>query len=256
MMALLPFAEDPNVYLTVNPDQERILTDRYCVTFSPGNRYWSTSVQRVRFGGEHNVDACVAEIRELMTARSRTAAAWTVGPSAKPSDAVARLLAMGLEPEYGGSDILILTEPPVVGPCPFDIRIVTTLEEHVASMRVRHEGFAFSEQDAQEERERTQHRFESEQEQSVRLVAFDGDRPVATARGWFSPFGIYVGGVVTLPPDRRRGAMSALIAQAWRAAVQHGTPALVAFGGHMSTPTLERMGFRPHGRVAHLIDRI
>lgn len=255
---LFSFAEDPGAFVALGPDEERIVTDRYCVTLAPGDHFWSTAVHRLRFGVDDVQDG-VAEIRSLMGERRRRAAAWRVGPSATPKGLLDRLSGLGMEPESGeGSVILILTEPPRVEPSPFDVRPVATYEDHLAAIEVANEGFDLPGEDVLDERRRARDMFESERTgaHSVRLVALDGDRPVATGRAWFSAFGLYLGGGATIPSDRRRGAMSALIASAWEEAVRRGTPALVTLGGTMAAPILERIGFRPVGRVRHLIDRI
>jgi len=254
---LMPFAEDPGAFVAIGPDEERILSDRYCVTFSPGGHFWSMSVERLRFGPDE-VEAGVAEIRDLMAARGRKAAAWRVGPSTTPQGLHDLLLALGMESESDESSaILVLTEPPRVAPSPFDVRIVSTYEEHLAAIEVGSQAFEFPDADALDERRRARATFESERAggHCVRLVALDGDRPVATGRGWISQFGIYLGGGATLPSDRARGAMSTLIGVAWEESVRRGTPALVTHGGRMAAPALERIGFRSVGLVRHLIDR-
>jgi hypothetical protein len=253
---LVAFAEDPGVSVTIGPDEERILTDRYCVTFSTGEHFWSTLVERLRFGAE--VESAVAEIHDLMEARGRHAAAWRVGPSSTPEDLHERLIDIGMESESDeGSVILLLREQPNVGSSSFDVRLVSTYEEHVAAVEVGIEGFNFPEADAEDERHRASSTFDTEQagEHTVRLVAFDGDRPVATGRAWFSPFGHYLGGGATLPSDRARGAMSSLVARAWDEAVRRDTPALVTHGGRMAASALHKLGFQPHGRARHLVDR-
>ena len=254
---LLAFAEDPAAFVEIGPDQERVLNDRYCVTFSPGGHFWSVSVQRVRFGRD-DVPAGVKEIRELMAVRDRHAAAWSVGPSATPPDLFDRLLELGMESESDeGSAILVLTEPPRIGPSPFQVRLVSTFEEHLAALEVAIDGFGFSEVDAQDERARARATFEAERpgKHVARLISFDGDRAVATGTAWFSPFGLHLGGGATLPAYRRRGAMTALVAAAWEEAARRGTPALATFGGKMAAPVLERMGFHRVGQVRHLVDR-
>jgi hypothetical protein len=176
-----------------------------------------------------------------------------------PEDLHERLLDIGMESEPDeGSVILLLKEQPHVGPSLFDVRLVSTFEEHIAAVEVGIGGFDFPEADAEEERRRASSTFETEQasEHTVRLVAFDGDRPVATGRAWFSPFGLYLGGGATLPPDRARGAMSSLVARAWDEAVRRDTPALVTHGGRMAASALQKLGFHPHGRARHLVDRI
>jgi GNAT superfamily N-acetyltransferase len=255
---LRAFAEDPGAFVAIGPDEERILTDRYSVTFTPGEHFWSASVQRLRFSVDE-VAGGVAEIRGLMADRGRTAAAWTVGPSATPEDLRDLLLVTGMKSESGqGSLILVLTEPPHVRSSPFDVRLVTSYEDHVAAIEVANQGFAFPGEDALDELRRARASFASERAggHSVRLLAVDRGRPVAAGRAWLSPLGLYLGGGATIPSDRRRGAMSALVARAWEEAVDRGTPALVTFGGTMAAAGLQRIGFRAVGRVWHLVDRI
>jgi GNAT superfamily N-acetyltransferase len=256
--SLLAFAEDATAFLDLDPKDERILTDRYSIVFTPGAPYWATIVERLRLAtGE--VESDVAEIRALIRARGRTASTWRVGPSATPKDLVDLLLAMGMEPESEeGSVILLLTEPPATGPAPFEVRPVSSFDEHLAAVEVGIQGFEFPAEEALDERRRARATFETERSggQSVRLVAFDGDRPVATGRAFFSPFGLYLVGGATLPSERRRGAMTAIVARAWEEAVRRNTPALATLGGTMAAPTLERMGFLPVGRVQHLVDRM
>jgi GNAT superfamily N-acetyltransferase len=228
------------------------------VTFAPGEHFWSASVERLRFGVD-DVACGVAEIRGLVADRGRNAAAWTVGPSATPDGLVELLLAMGMRSESDeGSLILVLTEPPHVQASPFEVRLVTSYEDHLTAIEVANQGFAFPSEDALDERRRARASFQSERAggHGVRLLVVDGDGPVAAGRAWFSPLGLYLGGGATIPSDRRRGAMSALVARAWEQAVDHGTPTLVTLGGAMAAAGLQRIGFRAVGRVWHLVDRI
>jgi hypothetical protein len=255
---LRAFAEDPGAFVAIGPDEERILTDQYCVTFTPGEHFWSASVQRLRFSSE-DATAQVAEIRNLVAARGRNSAAWTVGPSATPDDLLDLLMASGMESASDkGSLILVLTEPPRIQPSPLEVRLVTSYKDHLATIEVANQGFGFSREDALDDRRRARASFQSEQAggHSVRLLARDGSRPVATARAWFSPLGLYLGGGATIPSERRRGAMSTLTARVWDEAVHRGTPTLVTLGGTMAAAGLQRIGFRVVGRVWHLVDRV
>jgi hypothetical protein len=255
---LRAFVEDPGAFVAIGPDEERILTGRYSVTFTPGEHFWSASVQRLRFG-VGDVAGGVAEIRGLVADRGRNAAAWTVGPSATPQGLLERLLGMGMKSESDeGSLMLVLTEPPHVQASPLQVRLVTSYEDHLAAIEVANQGFAFPSEDALEERRRARASFQSERAggHSVRLLVLDGGRPVATGRAWCSPLGLYLGGGATIPSERRRGAMGALVARAWEEAVDRGTPTLVTLGGAMAAAGLQRMGFRAVGRVWHLVDRI
>lgn len=255
---LLAFAEDPAAFIRVGPDEERVATDRAVLTFTPGAHFWSTSVVRVRFGAGE-VAAELDRIRSLVRSRGRTAAVWSIGPSATPADLVDRLTALGVERESAdGSSILVLTDEPSAGRSAFDVRLVTSFDDHLAAIEVGNEGFGFPREDADDERARARATFEAERDgdHTVRFLAFDDGRPVAVGRAWFAPRGVYLGGVATIPSHRRRGAMASVIAAAWSEGVRRGTPALVAFGGEMSTSPLRRLGFEVVGRVHFLIDRL
>jgi hypothetical protein len=166
---------------------------------------------------------------------------------------------MGMTSESdAGSLILVLTEPPQAQSTPFEVRPVTSYADHLAAIEVANQGFAFPSEDALDERRRARASFQSEQAggHSIRLLALDGGRPVATGRAWLSPLGLYLGGGATIRSERRRGAMCALVARAWAEAVDHGTPTLVTLGGAMAAAGRQRIGFRAVGRVWHLVDRI
>jgi hypothetical protein len=255
--ALLAFAEDPSAFVGIGPDEERVATPRAVVTFAPGEHFWSVTVARVRFGAG-TVASDLEDVRSLMDARGRKAAAWSVGPSATPADIVPELVSLGLQRESAtGSSILLLTDEPKREPVEFDVRPVRTLEDHLAAIEVTIEGFGFSSNEADDERRRVRDTFEAERvdDGSARLLAFDGARPIATGRAWFGPQGVYLGGGATIPSHRRRGAMSSLVVAAWVEAVRRRTPALVTTGGDMSASPLRRLGFQTVGRLDHLIDR-
>jgi GNAT superfamily N-acetyltransferase len=252
---VLAFAEDARALVAIGPDEERVDLGSAVVTCSPGTHYWSTGVARVRFGDD--VSAELARVREAIHTRGRTAAAWTIGGSATPADVVERLVALGLEEEPGGGSLIMVVDAsPARRPTPFRVARVTTAEELRAAIEIASAGFGQRPEDAEDERRRAGETFAREREggHTVRLLALDGDTPVAAGQAWVGPDGLYLGNGATLPAYRRRGAMSALVVAAWDAAVERGTPALIAYGNAMSSPMLERLGFRAVGRVRHLVD--
>jgi hypothetical protein len=140
---LRAFVEDPGTFVAIGPDEERILTDQYSVSFTPGDHFWSASVQRLRFGAG-DVAGGVAEVRGLVADRGRNAAAWTVGPSATPAGLRELLVAMGMRSQSDeGSLILVLTEPPQAQAALFEVRLVTSYADHLAAIEVANQGFAF-----------------------------------------------------------------------------------------------------------------
>jgi GNAT superfamily N-acetyltransferase len=152
----------------------------------------------------------------------------------------------------------VLDRPPEDGPSPFEVRPVATLDEHRAAIEVAIEGFGFGHDDADDERRRAPEVFATERDGAfgTRLLAWDGDRPVATGQLEHAALGSYFGGVATLPSDRGRGAMGAIVGAAWEVAVRRGAPAVVAYGGAMSAGGMRRLGFRSVARVVHLVDRL
>lgn len=244
-------------FLPPGVDEERIEDPRFIVTFSPGAHDWSVAVGRLRCD-PFEVVAMVDEVRALLRARGRDAAVWSVGGSATPSDLADRLIDLGLDRE-GTSDVLAIDRPPARRfASGFDIRGVRSLEDLRIWIDVSAEAFGWSEHDAWDERMRAADTLEADcaEASTSRLIALDAGRPVAVARASPSPWGLYLGGVATLPSDRRRGAMTALLAAAWDEAVRRGTPALVAYGGPMSAPILAALGFEKIGEMVHLIDRL
>ena len=112
------------------------MLDGAVVTFSPGAHFWSTVVTRVRMDAGQ-VPAGVDEIRRLMRSRGRSAAAWSLGPSATPVDVLDQLVALGFELEGDvGSRILVLEGDARIEPAPLKIRVVSTLVDHVAAIEV------------------------------------------------------------------------------------------------------------------------
>lgn len=254
--SLLELAEDHLAYVEIGPDEERIVDPRFVVLCTPGRHFWSAGVGRVRFDAD--IDTPLTEIRSLLHVRGYEAAVWTVGSHASPSGIVDELGARGLELE-GTSDTLLLTRAPSRAAADdLDVRTVRTLEDHVASIEVAAEGFGWPPADRRDALARAEASFRAEQagQHTARLLALDGGRPVATGRAWLAPTGVYVGGGATLPSDRRRGAMTSLLAAAWDDAVRRGTPAVVTYGGSMSSPILLGLGFEKVGEVTHMVDRL
>ena len=238
-------------------DEERIVDPRFIATFSPGAHFWSVSVGRLRLEAD-GVAPAVAEVRGLLRARGRAASVWSVSGSSMPADLSARLVALGMELE-GTSNVLVLTRAPARGSTStFDVVEVRSLQDLDAWIEVSGRGFGWSEVDLRDERARAQDTWRAGRGDPAisRLLALDAGRPIAAGRAELAPQGLFLGGGATLPSDRRRGAMTALLAAAWERAVARGTPALATYGGAMSAPILASLGFEKVGEMVHLIDRL
>lgn len=250
------FAREHLAYVATGPDETRIDDPRFVLMCAPGRHFWSAMVGRVRFAGD--VDAPLAAIRSLLRARGLGAAAWAVAAPATPGDVVTQLSDRGLV-YTGVSDALLLTHTPKRSAAnELEVRIVRTLEDHVASIEVAAGGFGWPSEDRNDALARAGASFRAEREggHTSRLLALDSGRPVATGRTWIAPMGLYVGGCATLPSDRGRGAMTSLLVAAWAEAERRGTPAIVAYGGAMSRTIFADAGFEKVGEVTHLMDRL
>jgi GNAT superfamily N-acetyltransferase len=88
------------------------------------------------------------------------------------------------------------------------------------------------------------------------LARIDG-RPVATADLTLleDDRAVFLGGALTLPEFRGRGAYRALVRTRWSDAVAAGRPLLVTQSEPMSQPILRRLGFEVVGHINVLLDR-
>ena len=88
------------------------------------------------------------------------------------------------------------------------------------------------------------------------LARIDG-RAVATADiTWLEhDRAIFLGGAVTVPELRGRGAYRALVHRRWEEAAARGRDVLVTQSEPMSQPILLRLGFRVVGEITVLLDR-
>jgi GNAT superfamily N-acetyltransferase len=251
-------AEDPAAFLPLEPGEERIEDPRFVISLEPERHPWSVRVQRLRLDPSE-VESAVAEIRDALTARGRSASTWSVGSSAMPADLTLQLQALGMVPEDGpGEAAMVLTRPPEpIPPTPFVVRLVETADENRVAVEVMIEAFGFDRSDAAEARAQAETRFERLRVSGHTRLAlvWEGDVPIATGRVTFTRWGLFLGGGGTLPRARGRGAFSALIPVAWREAVRRGTPALVTWARRdTSEPILARLGFEEVAAIRLLGD--
>ena len=87
------------------------------------------------------------------------------------------------------------------------------------------------------------------------LARIDG-QPVATADiSWLADErAAFLGGALTLPQFRGRGAYRTLVHRRWQDAVEQGRPVLVTQSEPMSQPILLRLGFEVVGEITVLVD--
>jgi hypothetical protein len=248
-------AENANTYTPLAADEERVVCDRYVISFGAGSDPHFAVVQRLRLG-DVDIDDAVSEIRALVASRGRPACTWEIGDSATPADLVAQLLARGCEPDREPLAIgMVLTEPPADTSASVTARGVETLAEYEAAIRIAHTAFEMPTQSTEEALARAARDFGLEGSGWRTYLAFLDGRPIARATAQFTDHGVLLFGGATLPDARGRGAYRALVRARWDDAVARRTPVLVTHAGSMSRPILRSLGFREVAQIRILLDR-
>jgi hypothetical protein len=249
-------AEVLNTHLPLEPEQERLVDERYVVWLGEIDHPSLTVVQRFALR-DADVEPAVDEVRSLLAARGRTTATWEVGPSSTPPDLVERLEALGMKPADEPLAVgMVLDRPPVGAEGDAVARRVDSVKEFVRAIEIAAAGFGISEEDLAKRRTGAAERFERERAGSGRatyLAWVDGE-PVAFARAIFADAAVVLSGGATLEEARGRGAYRALVQARWDDAQRRGTPTLVTQAGAMSRPILQRLGFREVCEVRILLD--
>lgn len=223
--------------------ENRLVDDRFVVEVGPDPSPGMNVVSRLRLSDD--VEAAVQEVRQHYLDAGRTACTWEVGTGSTPDSLGERLLALGMTPDDPPAMLALActTEPasPVAGVTVEQVETDTQYEE---VRGIFEEGDGWSPGD---EWLRAMTRF---------LARIDGE-PVATADiTWLRhPDAVFLGGALTLPRARRRGAYRALVHRRWQAARDAGKSILVTQSEPMSQPILARLGFEPVGRIDVYVDR-
>jgi len=247
-------AENANTYTPLGPDEERVVDPRYVISFGAGSDPHFTSVQRLRLEPDGVVDA-VADVREAVTARGRSACIWEIADSATPDDLVQRLLELGCEPDRVPLAVgMVLTERPPDDASHATARRVETLAEYEAAIRIAHAAFDMPAASTEEALARAPIDFAREGDEWATYLAFVEGRAVARATAQFTEHGVLLFGGATRDGDRGKGAYRALVRARWDDAVARDVPVLVTHAGPMSRPILTRLGFREISRIHILLD--
>jgi GNAT superfamily N-acetyltransferase len=252
----LELAEHSNSYTPLGHGEQRVEDARFIVWIGRGRSAYSTVVQRLRLAADE-VEATLADVRELLRRFDRTSSTWEVSSSATPPDLVERLEELGLvrDREFLVAG-MVLTEPPPAVPPGIEVRPVATPDEYVAALRVQHEAFEVPADVSERELAEAARNFElwESSPRAVLYIAWVDGEPAAAARAVFAEGGAVLYGGATLPRFRGRGAYRALVAVRWDEAVRRGTPALITQAGAMSRPILQRLGFRQVAEIRILVD--
>jgi GNAT superfamily N-acetyltransferase len=252
-------AEDAFGYVVTTPGEVRDIRPDVILTHSPTPMPEYGQAARVRFG--QDIDGPVKGVREWFASRGRETFVWSLGPSTTPTDLDRRLLERGADPNPGGSDALamVLDHEPPPSPADIELRRVATLEDYAAMWEIIFEGFGTPDAERDAVRPTLPGRWAATAEVDSRwsyLALIEGV-PVAEGSVRRTVHGpLWLAGGVTLPAFRGRGVYRALVRARWDDAVRLGAGALIVHAMvDTSYPILERLGFRPIGRMRLLADR-
>ena len=202
-------------------------------------------VSRLRLAG-HDIGAAVEEARAMYRAAGRTEATWEVGSGSTPEGLVAQLRAAGMT-DHNAMLALACTSEPAVPSGGFQTERVETNAQFEDVRAVFAEGDGWHPSDTWLRGPGFVTRY---------LARLDG-RAVATADiTWLEhDRAVFLGGALTLPDFRSRGAYRALVHFRWQEAVESGRDVLVTQSEPMSQPILLRLGFEVVGEITVLLDR-
>lgn len=252
---LREYAETPDRYAKVvaGSSVARFDDGRVCVI--QGATWASVSAPNV---AEDEVKALLAEVRSLIPPDKLTT--WWIGPSARPTDIVQRLEALGLEqPSDRVARLvsLVRTEEPDAIPAGIEVRRVETYDDFVAAREVQWDAFETPEKRRTAVRPRLREDFDESMQLGVPVgyvASLDG-RPAATAMSIPSERGVFLIAGAVAPWARGRGLYRALVRARWDDAVARGTPALVTQANpDTSYPILRRLGFEEVCEIRRLED--
>ena len=234
------------------PGTEVIETPRYRITIvqdypipGPNNVSW------IRCRGE-DADQVIDEAREVFASR-RLPFMWTIDPDIEPEDFASYLANRGVRPDPVAPDVAVMVLPVSAE---IDSSAIDGLEFRDAladaeSFRladvVNGEAFGDAPRGVTPEQRASQERRRQDQiaagNRRVLLATIDGDPAGSSGLTLWPPHGAHINGGAVLEKFRGRGIYRAMVAERLRMARESGIPGLVVWGGPMSAPILERLGF-------------
>jgi hypothetical protein len=134
---------------------------------------------------------------------------------------------------------------------------VDSAETFAASQRVAAEAFEFTQEMRDEMEAGLPRRYEEYTTPGNPLRQFNAiidGQVVGTAAACAGPAGVNLFGGSVIAPARGSGVYRALAKARWDLAVELGTPALTIQAGRMSSPIVERLGFRLIDRMRVFVD--
>ncbi len=245
------------------PGVEVIVTPRYEITLQPDFPLpGPNNVSWIRCRAEE-VDDVIQEVRARVSQR-HLPLMWTLDPETEPADFAVRLLAHGLRPDPHGAEskVMVLSSDAAVdAPHVPGLRIVDALADVEAFQEAdRAATEAFGAESLGDDpqrvaaRERRRRNLLAAGHRYLLLARVDDEPAGSGSLGLYPPDGAKMNGGSVRPKFRGRGVYRALVAARVEIARQAGVPGLVVWGGDMSRPILERLGFQMAGWRRFYVD--
>ena len=200
--------------------------------------------------GLNDVDAAVAEARELVRAEGKAIHVWWVEPAYEwlgPELEERGLLNEETPGFEAVENAMALVEPPS-GNTPDDVIVglVESIDDFAASDHVTVEAFGMGPEGAaamDADRVKRYAEYTTAGNSALQFIASLDGEIVGTAAAVLGNYGVNLFAAGVLPDARGRGVYRAMIRARWDFAVERGTPALTVQAGQMSRPVLESAGF-------------
>lgn len=198
------------------------------------------------------VDEMVLEVRALFDGRGLPVA-WLLDPGTEPADLPARLLVNGIAPDPHGEQSAVMVLPAtatVEAPTIDGLELrdgLATFENFEAAERSAGEAFAGEPFDAPSmldgtRRRRYEHTLAAGNRRLI-LATLHGEPAGSGSLTIFAPDGALMNGGAVRPKFRGLGVYRAMVAARVEMVRTAGAAGLVVWGGDMSRPILERLGF-------------
>ncbi len=223
----------------------RIVDQRYRIEIGPDPDPDMNIVSRLRLSG-HDVPEAVADARRAFRAAGRTEATWEVGSGASPGDLLSRLRALGMTDHAAMLALACTGEPatPAEGIATERVESDAQLDE-VRAIFADGDGWRPSDDWLRGDGSVTRY-----------LARIDGTAVATADITWLDhDRAVFLGGALTLPAFRGRGAYRALVHRRWQDAAERGRDVLVTQSEPMSQPILLGVGFEVVGEITVLLDR-
>ena len=245
------------------PGIEVIVTPRYEITLQqdfpiagPNNVSW------IRCRADE-ADDVIDQVRGIVAAR-RLPFMWTLDPETQPPDFAERLQARGVDPDPHGleSKVMVLpSDATIQAPHVAGLEIADALADAEAFQQAdRAAAEAFEAESLGDDelrvaaRERRRRNLLAAGHRHLLLARVDGEPAGSGSLGLYPPDGAKMNGGSVRPKFRGRGVYRALVAARVEMAHRAGAAGLAVWGGDMSRPILERLGFEVVGWRRFYVD--